>query len=166
MAVTVGGIAAAAVVKLHTKVAAIAVPVKDFAPVVTVIVTRVLRGRAPAGVNRTVLVAAVKVTAPAMGVVPGPVTAKLAAIMVVGSIGLLKVAVIAVVPTGTPITPHPGLVDTTVGGTGSAIVLNVHPEMPTELTPRTLFAAVLMFTVYVVLNARLLAGVKVAIPLA
>jgi hypothetical protein len=112
------------------------------------------------------LVAAVKVTAPAMGVVPGPVTAKLAAIMVVGSIGLLKVAVIAVVPTGTPITPHPGLVDTTVGGTGSASVLKAHPVPGAKLTPRTLLAAELTFTVYVVLNARGLVGVKVATPLA
>ena len=82
--------------------------------------------------------------------------------MVVGSMGLLKVTVTALVPTGTPVTPHPGPADNTVGGTGSATVVNEHPDMPAELTPRALVAAELMATLNRVLNARLLAGVNVA----
>ena len=57
--VTVGKTAAAAVVKPHTKLLARAVPVADFAPVVTVIVMKVFVGSGPVGVNCAVLVAAV-----------------------------------------------------------------------------------------------------------
>lgn len=96
-----------------------------------------------------------------MGVVLGPATVNDVPVILAGSIGLLKVTVIALTPTGTPITPHPGLVDTTVGATGSRAVVKVH-VLPTALTPRALLAAVPMVTLNSVLNARLLAGVKVA----
>jgi hypothetical protein len=58
---TVGGVPAeaAAVVKLHTKLAAIGIPSADSAPVVTVTVMRVFGGRETVGANFAVLLAAV-----------------------------------------------------------------------------------------------------------
>jgi hypothetical protein len=161
-AVTNGAIAADAVVKPQVKLAAIAVPVRDFAAVVIVIAIKVFGGRVLPGVNLAVSLAAVYATVPAIGVAPGPVTLNDVPLMVVGSIALLKVTLIAFRPMGTPVTPHPGVVDTTVGATGSAAVVKVHPLLPTAWTPRELVAAVLIVMVNSVLYARLLAGVKVA----
>jgi hypothetical protein len=58
-AVTNGANAADAVVKPQVKLAAIAVPVRDFAAVVTVIVINVLGGKVLPGVNNAVWLAAV-----------------------------------------------------------------------------------------------------------
>jgi hypothetical protein len=81
-------------------------------------------------------------------------------LIVLGSIASLKVTVIGVKSTGTPVTPHLGVVAVTVGAGPSAVVkLQV---LPVALTPTELFAAEVMVIRYVVLNARLLAGVKVA----
>lgn len=96
-----------------------------------------------------------------MGVMLGPVTVTELPLILAGSIGLLNVMLIALRPAGTLITPHPGVVDNTVGGVSGAVV-KLHPVLPTELTPRALFAAEVMVTLNRVLNARLLVGVKVA----
>jgi hypothetical protein len=108
-----------------------------------------------------VLFAALYVTAPAIGVVLGPVTRKVEEVIVAGSMGLLKATVIFV-PMGTLVTPHDGASDRTVGGTGSAVVVKLHAEVPVELTPSALFAAELTATLNNVLNARLAVGLKVA----
>ena len=52
---TVGGAAVAAVVKVHTKLAASGAPVGSFAPVVIVAVNKVLLARTTVGVNVAVL---------------------------------------------------------------------------------------------------------------
>jgi hypothetical protein len=99
-----------------------------------------------------------------MEVVPGPATVKDVLLMVVGFIASLKVAVIAARLSGTLVTPHPGVVDITFGaGPKTVVKLQV---LPVALTPRELLAAELMVILNVVLNARLLAGVKVATLLA
>jgi hypothetical protein len=75
-------IAGGAVVKLHTKLAAKGTPVRFFAPVVIVAVNKVLVARTADGVN--VAVVPTKVTVPATGVAPGPVTVNVAALIVAG----------------------------------------------------------------------------------
>jgi hypothetical protein len=91
--ITVGGVlfTAVAVVKLHVKLLAIGSPARSLTPVVTVTVMRVLVGSVAPGVMVAMLLAAAYVTAPAIGVVPGPVRKRLAAMMVAGSIASLKV---------------------------------------------------------------------------
>jgi hypothetical protein len=167
MAVTAG---CATVVKEQLK-GTTGVPVVDFAAAVMETVMRVLKGRAPVGVNPTVLDAAEYAgeIVPGMGAVTPaaevPVTVNDVLVMVVGSISLvLKVTMSGVVPTGTFTALHAGLVSSAVGATSRSVV-KLH-VLPAALTPRALRAAVLTVTVYVVLNARLLAGVKVATPLA
>jgi len=93
---TVGGVVsgAIAVVKLHEKLLAIAAPDRSRTPVVTVTVMSVLAGRLALGAKVAMLLNEAYVMAPRMGVVPGPVTMKLAAVMVVGSIASLKVTAI------------------------------------------------------------------------
>jgi hypothetical protein len=99
-----------------------------------------------------------------MTVVPGPVTVSDVPLMVVGFIASLKVTVIGVKSTATPVAPQVGAVAVTVGAGPRAVVkLQV---LATALTPRELFAAEVMMIVNVVLNARLLAGLKVATLLA
>jgi hypothetical protein len=60
---------------------------------------------------------------------------------------------------GTPVEPQVGAKDVTVGGAVAVVKLQVPPI---ALTPRELLAAEVMVILNVVLNARLLAGVKVA----
>jgi hypothetical protein len=60
---------------------------------------------------------------------------------------------------GTPVEPQVGAKAVTVGGAGAVVKLHV---LPIALTPRELLAAEVMTILNVVLNARLLAGVKVA----
>ena len=168
MAVTAG---CATVVKKQLK-GITGVPVEDFAAAVMATVILVLNGRALLGVNPTVLDAAEYAgeIVPEMGVVTPaaevPVTVNdVPKMMVVGSISLvLKVTMSGVVPTGTFTALHAGLVSSAVGATSRSVV-KLH-VLPAALTPRALRAPVLTVTVYVVLNARLVAGVKVATPLA
>ena len=61
-------------------------------------------------------------TTPATGVAPGPVTVKVAPVMVVGSIASLKVAEMGVL-TATAVARFAGTVDRTAGG---GAVVNVH----------------------------------------
>ena len=61
-------------------------------------------------------------TAPATAVAPGPDESDVVDVIVVGSIGLLKVAV-TVVLTATAVSPSAGTVETTVGAT---FVVKVH----------------------------------------
>lgn len=119
----------APVVKLHTKLAAIGIPSADSAPVVTVKVMRVFRGRETVGTNFAVLLAAVYETAPAMGVVPGPAIMNDVPLMLPDAIAVLKVTVIAPMSTGTLVTPHAGVVDSTAG-TGRDTVQLVQSEHP------------------------------------
>jgi hypothetical protein len=99
--------------KVHTKLDANAAPVGSFAPVVIVAVNRVLAGSAVAGVNVAVLPE--YVTAPATGVVVGPVKVNVVPVIVVGSIAALKVAE-TIVFTATPVAAFAGIVETTDGG--------------------------------------------------
>ena len=67
-----------------------------------------------------------KVTAPATGVVPGPVKVKVVVLMVAGFMAWLKVAVTTVLGQ-TPAAPFAGVSETTVGGTQAAeAVVKVH----------------------------------------
>jgi ATP-dependent protease Clp ATPase subunit len=65
------------------------------------------------------------VTVPATAAPLGPVTVKVVALIVVGPIGSLKVA-LSTWLTGTLTAPFTGIVDTTVGGGGGVTVENVH----------------------------------------
>ena len=77
-------VGAGAVVKVHTKLDASAIPVEFFAPVVMVAVNKVLVASVVAGVNVAVVPA--KVTVPATAVAPGPVKVNVAALIVAGFI--------------------------------------------------------------------------------
>src|ERR1700726_1252758 len=107
---TVGG---AAVVNVHTKLAASGTPAGSFAPVVIVAVNKVLLAKTAVGVKIAVLPA--YETVPATGVAPGPVTVKVAPLIVAAFMASLNVAEI-VVFTATPVAPLAGTVETTVGG--------------------------------------------------
>ena len=99
---------------------------------------------------------------------PGPVTVKVPVVIVAGSIALLKVALIARL-IGTVKAPLAGLVELTVPIVVSALVpvVNVHgfgasPPMVSVLPAKSLAPPVIV-TVYAVLAARLIPGVKVAV---
>src|SRR5579863_9365314 len=113
-------VGAAAVVNVHTKLAASEAPAGSFAPVVMVAVNTVLLARIADGVNVAVLTA--WVTVPATGVAPGPVTVKVVPLIVVAFMASLNVAEIVVL-TATPVAPVTGTVETTVGGTAVAAVV-------------------------------------------
>src|ERR1700722_6091510 len=81
-------VAGGAVVNIHTKLAASAMPAGFFAPVVIVAVYEVLVVRTAVGVNVAVVPA--KVTVPATGVAPGPVKVNVAAVIVAGSMAWLN----------------------------------------------------------------------------
>src|SRR5713226_2894984 len=85
--ITEGG---AAVVKVHTKLAASGAPVGSFAPVVTVAVNKVLLARTAVGVN--VAVEPAYVTTPPTGVAPGPVKVNVAPLIVAEFMASLNVA--------------------------------------------------------------------------
>jgi hypothetical protein len=151
---TVGG---GAVVKLHTNLAASAIPVEFFAPVVIVAVNAVLVGRTVAGVNVAVVPA--RLTVPATGVAPGPAKVNVAALIVAGFMASLNVAEIAVL-TLTPVVPLAGTVETTVG---AGAVVKVHTKLAASAAPVGSFAPVVIVAVYKVLVIRMVVGVNVAV---
>jgi hypothetical protein len=149
--------AAGAVVKLHTKLAASGTPVRFFAPVVIVAVNKVLVARTAVGVKVAVVPA--KVTVPATGVAPGPVTVNVAPLIVAGFIASLNVAEIGVL-TATDVAPLAGTVETTVAG---GAVVKVHTKLAASPAPVGSFAPVVIVAVNKVLVARTAVGVKVAV---
>jgi len=153
--VTAGG--GAAVVKVHTKVAASGAPVGSFAPVVIVAVNNVLLARSNVGVK--VAIVPEYVTAPATTVAPGPVTVNVAPVMVAAFIASLNVAETSVF-TGTALAPFAGTVDITVGG---GAVVNVHTKLAASAAPAGSFTPVVSVAVNNVLLARIAVGVNVAV---
>jgi hypothetical protein len=101
------------VVNVHTELAASGMPEALVAPVVIVAVYWVLYARLADGMN--VATTPVYVTVPATAVPPGPVNVKVDALIVVGFIGSLNVA-LNVWPMATFVAPFTGSVDTTAGG--------------------------------------------------
>ena len=91
--------------------------------------------------------------------VPGPVTLKVVALIVVTSIGTLNVA-LTVVLSATPMAPLDGTVDTTVGG---GAVVKVHTELAVREAPVGSVAPVVIVAVNKVLLGRTTAGVNVAV---
>jgi uncharacterized protein (DUF58 family) len=120
---TVGGVGAGSVKKLHTYLLAIAVPAKSWAPVLMVAVYRVLTVSGLPGVKVATLPE--QATVPVTGVVPGPVTVKAVAgdASVAHFIASLKVA-LSTWLRGTPVAPLTGIVDITAGV--GEIVVKVH----------------------------------------
>jgi hypothetical protein len=152
--ITVGG---EAVVNVHTKLAASAVPVGSFAPVVIVAMYRVAVARTAVGVN--VAVVPVYVAVPDTGVAPGPVKMNVAAVIVAESIPSLKVAEMAVF-TATAVVPLAGIVEMTVGGTP---VVKVQAKLAANAAPVGSLAPVVIVAVYKVPAARTADGVNVAV---
>jgi hypothetical protein len=125
--------------------------------VVIVAVYKVDVARTAVGVK--VAVGPAKVTPPATGVAPGPVTVKVVPLMVAAFMASLNVAETRVL-TGTAVAPLAGTVDTTVGG---AAVANVHTKLAASGTPAGSLAPVVIVAVNMVLLARTVVGVKVAV---
>ena len=146
-----------AVVKVQTKFAASAAPVRSFVPVVIVAVNKVLVAGAVVGANVAVVPA--KVTVPATGVAPGPVNVNVAALIVAGFIASLNVAE-TVVLTATPAAPFTGIVEMTVGG---GAVVKVHTKLAASAAPVGSFAPVVIVAMYKVLVARMVVGLNVAV---
>ena len=96
---------------------------------------------------------------PATGVAPGPVTVKVAALIVPGFIASLNVAMTNVL-TATAVAPFAGTVETTVGG---ATVVKVHTKLVASGAPVGSFAPVVIVAVNKVLLARTAVGVNVAV---
>src|SRR6185312_1380570 len=115
----------AAVVKVHTKLAAGAMPSVFNAPVVMVAVNTVLKARGALGVNVATEPVAVYATVPATEAPPAAVSVKVDPVMLAGFIGPLKVAETAWL-IRTPVAPFTGLVDTTRGGVEGTVSLP-HP---------------------------------------
>ena len=151
---TVGG---GAVVKVHTKFAASAAPVGSFAPVVIVVMYKVLFASTAVDVNVAVVPA--YVTVPNTGVAPGPVKVNVDALIVAGFIASLNVAEIAVM-TATAVAPLAGIVETTVGGTA---VVKVHAKLAASAAPVGSLAPVVIVAVNKVPVARTADGVNVAV---
>src|SRR6202040_478279 len=82
--------------------------------------------------------------------------------MVAAFMASLNVAEI-VVFTATAVAPFVGTVETTVGGTAVAAVVNVHTKSAASAAPAGSFAPVVMVAVNKVLLARTAAGVKLAV---
>jgi hypothetical protein len=150
-------VGAGAVVKVHTKLAASAIPAGSFAPVVIVAVNKVPAARTVVGVKVAVVPA--KVTVPVTGVGPGPVNVKVTALTVAGFIASLNVAEIAVL-TAAAVDPLSGTVETTVG---AGAVENVHTKLAASGTPVGSFAPVVIVAIYKVAVARADVGVNVAV---
>src|SRR6266571_899578 len=95
---------------------------------------------------------------------PGPITLKLAVLMVKGSIASLKVALMAWL-IATAVAPLAGTVTLTVGGvvSGVAAVVKLQPKSAASALPARSLAPVVIVAVNVVRGARALAGVKVAV---
>jgi energy-converting hydrogenase Eha subunit B len=137
--VTVGGTGAAAVVNVHASFDASAVPDESVAPVVIVAVYCVLYARFADGVNVATDPLAAYVTVPETAALPGPVSVKVAEVIVAAFIAWLKVAVRAVF-TATPVVPLPGVTEVTVGGVVDNPVPEPEFEPPQPATPRTVNA--------------------------
>lgn len=104
---------------------------------------------------------------PAMGVTPGPVTVKLAAVMVVGSIASLK-ATATLLLVGTPVEPQVGARDVTVGAVVAVptAVVKLHPKFAAIAVPVADLAVLVTVTVMRVLGGRGPVGVNCAVLLA
>lgn len=76
------------------------------------------------GVKVAILLATSYVTTPFTGVTPGPASVNVPLFIVVGSIGLLNVALTALL-SGTPVALFTGFVRIIVGGVGSVVVPTV-----------------------------------------
>ena len=96
---------------------------------------------------------------PATGAAPGPVSVKVAGLIVAASIGTLNVAEIAVLM-ATLVAPFTGTVEMTAGG---GAVVNVHTKLAVSGAPAGSFAPVVMVAVNTVLLARTVVGVNVAV---
>src|SRR6266513_6029581 len=99
-----------------------------------------------------------------MAVPPGPVTLKLAVLIVNGSIGSLNVALMVWL-IATAVAPLTGTVKLTVGGvvSGIAPVVKPQPKSAASALPARSLAPVVIVAVNVARGARTLAGVKVAV---
>src|SRR5207253_1192143 len=99
-----------------------------------------------------------------MAVPPGPVTLKLAVLIVKGSIASLKVALMVWL-IATAVAPPAGTVEVTVGGvvSGVAAVAKSRPKAVRGGLPARSLAPVGIVGVKAVRGARGLAGVKVAV---
>src|SRR5438046_767619 len=99
-----------------------------------------------------------------MAVPPGPVTLKLAVLIVNGSIGSLNVALMVWL-IATAVAPLTGTVKLTVGGRVSGTAPVVQPQLKSaaSVLPGRRVAPVVIVAVYEVRGARTLAGVKVAV---
>jgi len=153
---TTVGLGAGTVVKVQTKLAASAAPVRSFAPVVIVAVYKVPLARAVVGVNVAVVPA--NVTVPITGMAPGPVKVNVAALIVAGFMASLNVAETTVL-TGTPVAPIVGTVETTVG----APVVKLHAKLLASAFPPVSVAPVVIVAVYTVFAAKTTIGVNVAV---
>jgi hypothetical protein len=111
VAITIGGVAARAVVNVHEKSLANDTPERSRADVEMVAVKTVSGARSMAGVN--VATAPVHPMVPGTGIAPGPVTVNAVAGNAGQFIGSLKVALSTWV-TGTPMVVFAGTVDKTV----------------------------------------------------
>jgi Asp/Glu/hydantoin racemase len=120
-AVTVGGTAIATVRKEQLK-GITGVPVAEAAGGPTMIVMVAFAGNGFTGTNFAVKVDGAYVTPPGMVVVPGPSTVTDVPLTVLASMASLKVKVIEVRSRGTPVTPHLGVVLTTIGAGPMAVV--------------------------------------------
>jgi len=133
---TVGAVTSVVVpvVKDQKKGLAIELPAGSLAPVVIVAVKVVLAVRLLVGAKVAILQAALQVTTPVT-----PATRKVAVVMVAGSMGLLKTAMIFSLM-GTAMAPIAGLVELTV--TGSEFTVNVcEPLVMPELVTVTFWGA-------------------------
>src|SRR6266699_822760 len=99
-----------------------------------------------------------------MAVPPGPITLKLAVLMVKGSIAALKVALMGWV-IATAVAPLAGTVELTIGGvvSGVAPVVKLQLKSVASALPAKSLAPVVTAAVYMVSGARLPPGVKVAV---
>src|SRR5205807_2242582 len=99
-----------------------------------------------------------------MAVPPGPVTLKLAVLIVKGSIASLKVALMVRL-IATARSPLAGTVELTVGGVVSGVtpVVKLQRKSVAGALPARSLAPVVIVAVYAVRGARALAGVKVAV---
>ena len=150
---TVGG---EAVVKVHTKLAARPTPAESFAPVVIVALNKVLFARTTVGVK--VAVEPAKVTAPATGVAPGPVTVKVDPLIVSGFNGSVKVTETGAL-TATAVAALAGSVEITVGGP----VVKLHTKLAARGLPAGSWAPVVIVATYAENAASEATGVNVAV---
>jgi hypothetical protein len=156
---TTVGFGSGTVVKVQTKLAASAAPVRSFAPVVIVAVNKVPVARTFVGVNVAVVPA--NVTVPFTGVAPGPVKVNVPALIVAGFMDSLNAAEIVVLA-ATPVDPFTGTVEIT-DGPGAGTVVKAHTKFATSAAPVRSFAPVVTVAVNKVPLARAVVGVNVAV---